>query len=616
MGYICNTKNPLCCNQKNDIITLDLNLNISLNSKNINLSSNQGNNQNNKLNDNSNAQANIINQNTTNNNINLNVDQANKEFLATAISQKLKNATSSSNNKANLNFNIKGKRLSDKNFLNNQNINANNNLNNINTGITNNNSNINGNNFNSNTFTNITNREEHETKQTYLEKNFTKKNSFFFDKSNFINMKKRNIFDEYEIVRKLGEGAFGCVYKLLHKKTGFNRAVKVIKKQNIDNDFLLNEIVVLKSIDHPNVIKTFECYFDSNHYYMIQEYCSGGDLYDYIKKQKFFTEKKAACIMYQLLSSINHLHSKKIVHRDLKPENIVFVNLDLQKKNTSNSNNITSSNTMKNTYLLSINDYKISDNNKNNLVQNELICSKNPQGSNGNCDSANEIFIKVIDFGTSIFINNQPLTQELGTIYYIAPEVFKNNYNEKCDLWSCGIILYTMLCGHPPFRGKKEEEIRSKIIKGEGNISSIFQGNEWKKVSKEAIDFVCELLEYNIEKRLSAEQALDNKWLKCLIIADENNVNILDDNIMTNLIRFHSSITLQKASLAFIAIQTGESEDISRIKKEFDKIDINRDGVITKNELVECKINIFFIKFFLNLIILNTFECKNFKYFF
>ena len=272
---------------------------------------------------------------------------------------------------------------------------------------------------------------------------------------------------------------------------------------------------------------------------MTQEYCSGGDLYDYIKKQKFFTEKKAACIMYQLLSAINHLHSKKIVHRDLKPENIVFVNLESQKNN--------------------------------------------------------EIFIKLIDFGTSIYINNKPLTQELGTIYYIAPEVFKNNYNEKCDLWSCGIILYTMLCGHPPFKGKNEEEIKNKILKGASSINSIFQGNEWKKVSKEAIDFVCQLLDYNIEKRPSAEKALNNKWLINLIKPDEKNDNILHENIISNLIKFHSSVTLQKASLAFIAIQTGESEDVNRLKKEFDKIDINRDGVITKLELVQCNLY-FFIK--------------------
>ncbi len=357
---------------------------------------------------------------------------------------------------------------------------------------------------------------------------YSKKNSLFFDKKNFINMKKRNLFDEYEILGKIGEGAFGCVYQTVQKKTNFIRAVKAIKKKHYDGNALNNEISVLKNLDHPNVIKLFECYYDSNYYYMIQEFCSGGDLYDYIKRQNSFSEKKAACIIYQLLSATNHLHSKKIVHRDLKPENIVF-------------------------------------------IQSE----------------ANEIFIKLIDFGTSIFLKNESLTQELGTIYYIAPEVFKGNYNEKCDVWSCGIILYTMLCGVPPFRGQKEKEIKTKILKGKVE----FLGREWNKVSKEAINFVTDLLNYNPNKRLTAEDALKNEWLNNLLKNKDAIDNILDKNIINNLTKFQSSLILQKATLAYIANQIGQNEDLERLKDEFDKIDINKDGVLSKEELIECKLN-------------------------
>ncbi len=507
--------------------------------------------------------------------------------MAEIISQNVKSPNSNQTNRANLNYNIK-KRDSNRNNFNmcvNNNHESSSNRNNSNFNIESNDiskNNINLNLKNTNTSTLMNMGEDQSLNFTNIQKNFSKKNSFHFDKGNFINMKKRNLFDEYEIVGKLGEGAFGCVYKLFQKKTGFIRAVKVIKKQNIDNEYLFNEIIVLKSIDHPNIIKTFECYFDSNHYYMIQEYCSGGDLYDYIKKQKFFNEKKAACIMYQLLSALNHLHSKKIVHRDLKPENIVFINLDSNKHNSINCKK-ESITPVKNEVIKNI------GTNKNEVDLKDKNESKNMNNINNNEQEKNEIFIKVIDFGTSIFINNQPLTQELGTIYYIAPEVFKNNYNEKCDIWSCGIILYTMLCGHPPFRGKKEEDIKNKILKGEGNFNSLFTGNEWKQVSKDAIAFVTQLLEYNINKRLSSRQALDNNWLNNLIKANEKLINVLDKNIIQNLIKFHSSVVLQKASLAFIAIQTGESEEISRIKREFDKIDKNRDGVITKMELIECK---------------------------
>jgi len=338
-------------------------------------------------------------------------------------------------------------------------------------------------------------------------------------------MKNRNLFDEYDMCEKLGEGAFGCVYKLCHKKTNFIRAVKAIKKKHIDGNALNNEISVLKNLDHPNVIKLFECFYDSNFYYMIEEYCSGGDLYDYIKRQNSFSEKKAACIIYQLLSAINHLHSKKIVHRDLKPENIVFIQSEFQ-----------------------------------------------------------EIFIKLIDFGTCIFFKNEPLTQELGTIYYIAPEVFKGNYNEKCDIWSCGIILYTMLCGVPPFRGQNEKDIKTKILKGKIE----FIGKEWNKVSKEAIEFVKELLDYNPVERPSGEQALKNKWLNNMVKNKEAIDNILDKNVINNLTKFQSSVTLQKASLVFMANQVGQNEEVQKLKEEFDKIDNNKDGVLSKEELVEC----------------------------
>lgn len=545
MGFLCNNKNSYCCNPKSDFITLDLNVNINLNSKNINYNSQNKDNKGENITSN-----NKINNNT--NNINLNIDESNTKNILQEI------LNPSDSNKKNLPKKLNSNFSKEILEINNSSI-YDNNCNNTANG----------------TFTG-----------NDLQKNLTKKNSFYFDKNIFINMKKRNLFDEYEIVKKLGEGAFGCVYKIFQKKTSFHRAVKVIKKPDYDKEYLMNEIVLLKNLDHPNIIKTFECYFDANYYYMIQEYCSGGDLYDYIKKQKFFTEKKAACIMYQLLSAINHLHSKKIVHRDLKPENIVFISLDSNKTNPIISSNIHSNNNkiMSTFYYNSGSETVDYRNNSSSITAPN---TNNNEDINKDANQ-NEIFIKLIDFGTSIYINNQPLTQELGTIYYIAPEVFKNNYNEKCDLWSCGVILYTMLCGHPPFRGRKEEEIKNKILKGEGNIASLFQGNEWKKVSKQAIDFICLLLEYNIDKRLSAEKALNNKWIKNLINADDKDVQILDENIISNLIKFHSSVTLQKASLAFIAIQTGESEDVSRIKKEFDKIDINRDGVISKKELIEC----------------------------
>ena len=355
--------------------------------------------------------------------------------------------------------------------------------------------------------------------------NFTgKKNQALIriDKSDFVRMKDDNIFDEYELKEKLGEGAYGSIYKVQQKYTNYLRAVKAIKKKYVDSTEFYNEIEVLKALDHPNIIKLFDCYQDKSYYYMVEEYCSGGDLFDYIQKEKFFTERKAGTIFNQLLSAVNHLHKKRIVHRDLKPENIV------------------------------------------------LIESKNK-----------DVYIKLIDFGTSITIKGKNLTQELGTIYYIAPEVFMNNYNEKADIWSCGIILYTMLCGHPPFCGNKENVIKSKIL----HSKLIFPSKEFKSVSKQAIEYIKHLLSYDPEDRPSAEEALNNKWLQSMISHGNSK---LSEYIITNLIKFRTTLGLQKATVSFLTNQISINEEIKKLKEEFDKIDVNKDGEISKDELIRC----------------------------
>ena len=142
-------------------------------------------------------------------------------------------------------------------------------------------------------------------------------------------------------------------------------------------------------------------------FYLITEYIDGGELFDKISKVKQFNENDAANIMRQLLSAVVYCHNRKIVHRDLKPENLLLE-------------------------------------------------------SSSRYDS-----IKVIDFGTSIvFDPSTKMRHKYGTPYYIAPEVLSRMYDEKCDVWSCGVIMYILLCGQPPFKGKNHKEIFEKIRAG------------------------------------------------------------------------------------------------------------------------------------------------------
>eukprot|EP00829_Urostomides_striatus_P004140 TRINITY_DN14472_c0_g2_i1.p1 TRINITY_DN14472_c0_g2~~TRINITY_DN14472_c0_g2_i1.p1 ORF type:complete len:182 (+),score=24.71 TRINITY_DN14472_c0_g2_i1:39-548(+) len=150
-----------------------------------------------------------------------------------------------------------------------------------------------------------------------------------------------------------------------------------------EKERFFSEINILKILDHPNIVRLFEVFQDSKRFYLVTELCTGGELFDKLGQQKAYTEKEAACIMKQLLSAVVYCHSKKVVHRDLKPENL------LMESATKNAR------------------------------------------------------LKVIDFGTSqMFDTNKKMTTKIGTPLYIAPEVLQKSYTEKCDIWSCGVILY------------------------------------------------------------------------------------------------------------------------------------------------------------------------------
>jgi len=193
------------------------------------------------------------------------------------------------------------------------------------------------------------------------------------------------------------------------------RAVKILKKDSLDKeeiDRFMHEIDILRKLDHPNILRLYEFYQDQKRYYLVTELCSGGELFDEITNRAHFEEADAAKIIQQVLMAVRYCHERNIVHRDLKPENIL---LDSKK----NSNRV-----------------------------------------------------KVIDFGTSEEIEpGMKLTQQYGTAYYIAPEVLSSAYNEKCDIWSIGVILYILLSGKPPFDGKDDKEIIKKVRIGQYDMN-------------------------------------------------------------------------------------------------------------------------------------------------
>lgn len=334
----------------------------------------------------------------------------------------------------------------------------------------------------------------------------------------------------YIIEQELGSGAFGSVYKVVHKATGIERAMKKINKKNaaMSDASILNEIEMLKKLDHINLVKVYEFYASKTEYHIITEYCAKGELFDKIKEIKHFEEKQASYIIYQLLSAMHFCHTSNIIHRDLKPENI--------------------------------------------LIENNL--------------GDNFYDIKVIDFGTAkIFNPGQDEKLKIGSAYYMAPEVLNKKYNEKCDLWSVGVIMYILLSGVPPFYGDKDEDIYKSIKKGEYDLDC----SPFNRYSKSCKDLIKKLIEMNPNKRLSAEQALKHDWFNKTGIK-EKLFSTAKKNIkkmLSQLCNYKPNYKLQQVAIAFIVHNISQSDEVKRIFNAFQLIDENGDGRITKEELTK-----------------------------
>jgi len=182
----------------------------------------------------------------------------------------------------------------------------------------------------------------------------------------------------------------------------------------------LQEVEIMKKLDHPNVLKLYEYFIEEEDVYLVTEICKGGELFDRIVEKEFYAEPEAAMIFEQILRSINYIHSQGIAHRDIKPENFLFEG----KEDTS---------------TLKIIDFGLSK-----ILQK----GAKPAGSN---EQKKTKRAKMADLGK--------MNTKAGTPCYISPEVLTGNYGAECDMWSCGCMLYILLAGYPPFEGDDDYEL-------------------------------------------------------------------------------------------------------------------------------------------------------------
>jgi len=341
----------------------------------------------------------------------------------------------------------------------------------------------------------------------------------------FILSQTGKIQEQYDIEKKkLGEGSYGSVSKAKNKSTGNIRAIKTISKAQMKNiERFKQEIAIMKLMDHPNIIKLFESFEDHRNIYLVMELCSGGELFDRIIESGHFTEVQAAVLMQQIIRAIYYMHENTVCHRDLKPENFLFMSKDPIEKN----------------------------------------------------------LLKIIDFGLSCkYEPDQVLTTKAGTPYYVAPQVLAGKYDQMSDLWSCGVIMYVMLCGYPPFFGETDAEVLSKVRLG--NFS--FNAADWKNVSEDAKNLIRMLLKMNPKDRYSAVQALNHEWIKNK--APKAQDIQLSSNALDNLRGFRAQNRLKKAALHIIAGQMNEDQ-IKALRETFTSLDVNGDGLLTASEMRE-----------------------------
>nr|XP_015800147.2 calcium/calmodulin-dependent protein kinase type II subunit gamma isoform X26 [Nothobranchius furzeri] len=261
--------------------------------------------------------------------------------------------------------------------------------------------------------------------------------------------------DEYQLYEELGKGAFSVVRRCIKKSAGQEYAAKIINTKKLsarDHQKLEREARICRMLKHPNIVRLHDSIAEEGFHYLVFDLVTGGELFEDIVAREYYSEADASHCISQILESISHIHQHDIVHRDLKPENL-------------------------------------------------LLASKMKGAA-----------VKLADFGLAIEVqgDQQAWFGFAGTPGYLSPEVLrKDPYGKPVDIWACGVILYILLVGYPPFWDEDQHKLYQQIKAGAYD----FPSPEWDTVTPEAKNLINQMLTINPAKRITADQALKHPWV-------------------------------------------------------------------------------------------------------
>ncbi|XP_038610926.1 calcium/calmodulin-dependent protein kinase type II subunit delta isoform X9 [Tachyglossus aculeatus] len=261
--------------------------------------------------------------------------------------------------------------------------------------------------------------------------------------------------DEYQLFEELGKGAFSVVRRCMKIPSGQEYAAKIINTKKLsarDHQKLEREARICRLLKHPNIVRLHDSISEEGFHYLVFDLVTGGELFEDIVAREYYSEADASHCIQQILESVNHCHLNGIVHRDLKPENL-------------------------------------------------LLASKSKGAA-----------VKLADFGLAIEVqgDQQAWFGFAGTPGYLSPEVLrKDPYGKPVDMWACGVILYILLVGYPPFWDEDQHRLYQQIKAGAYD----FPSPEWDTVTPEAKDLINKMLTINPAKRITASEALKHPWI-------------------------------------------------------------------------------------------------------